>query len=542
MVQRISRHSLVLTSLVALATLVPLAPGTPAAAASRLCGPPADTVAPQVSNVTFNTDAVDVTNGPASVTVTARATDTATSSAGSGVKRVIVGVGSRHGFAFARLHLLNGNRTDGHWQGTLTIPHDARPGTWQLREVDVSDTDRNYQNYSSRSAHAQSPRDITLQTGWSTTLTVSNTSQPPPPVKPGKLTAFDFSPRAVDSTQAKRLVHVVADFAKPEPTRVRVAFFGGSGHHRFGRAASLKPTTHGQWAGALKVGRWAGDVIATPELSASYGDGVKPEYRNISADRLAARHFPTQLKITSGTDTSKPVLSDLSVTPTSVDTTAGAQTVSVAATATDSGSGVRSVRVSFNHGGQGGFATAVLTRHGTQWTGQAKFRRCIPDGQWRIEAFVIDAAHNYASYRANELSDAGLPSQLSVQSSPGDTIAPEVANSTASGIDHTITLDFSEGVKNVSTSTVAVYAQKPASTRYRHPLSVSGITCSNGTTTVGCAGAGGLVTSARLVVPAVTGGDTYTVWANLAAVTPQLTDAAGNPLRWDYEVAKVTGS
>jgi hypothetical protein len=43
-------------------------------------------------------------------------------------------------------------------------------------------------------------------------------------------------------------------------------------------------------------------------------------------------------------------------------------------------------------------------------------------------------------------------------------------------------------------------------------------------------------------VPDVAAGQDYEVWANVDSVTPQLTDAAGNPLGWGRIAAKVVGS
>jgi hypothetical protein len=105
-----------------------------------------------------------------------------------------------------------------------------------------------------------------------------------------------------------------------------------------------------------------------------------------------------------------------------------------------------------------------------------------------------------------------------------------------------ITLDFSEGVKNVTDSTLDVFALAPASARFQTPLAISHIVCSDGTGTVACSGSGGLVTSAVLTVPDVSAGRNYQVWANPDSVTSQLTDGAGNPLDWSFQAADVTGS
>src|SRR4051794_30133963 len=92
------RRSLVASGLVAGIVIAPLVAATPAAAVNRLCGPPSDTVSPQVSVFSLDTDAVDVTDAPATITVTAHATDTTATGDPSGVKRVFAYFSTHRGF------------------------------------------------------------------------------------------------------------------------------------------------------------------------------------------------------------------------------------------------------------------------------------------------------------------------------------------------------------------------------------------------------------------------------------------------------------
>jgi hypothetical protein len=236
----------------------------------------------------------------------------------------------------------------------------------------------------------------------------------------------------------------------------------------------------------------------------------------------------------------------LSFTPSPVDTTSGAQQVTVTATAHDAKSGVgRSQMELFNRSGgeeQGGFLTVNLTKQGNSLVGHATFRECVPGGSWDVRLFVGDKAGNFVSYTAKKLTAMGLPGHLTVTSTPGDSIAPGVTDGTASAAHDMITLDFSEGVKNVTGSTLSVFARQPAATRFHSPLTISSITCFNGTGAVSCTGSGGLATSAQLDVPDIGAGQQYEVFANLNSVTSQLTDGTGNPLDWSYPAAQVTGS
>lgn len=507
---------------------------------SRLCGPTADTVPPVATAFTFEASTVDVTNASASVPVTVAASDSAANA--SGVKRVEVAVRGPRNYIEARMHLTSGDASSGTWTGSLTVPQGAKAGVYTLQQVSVTDKDRNTQYYG---GYSQNPNAISLQSGWDSSFAVTDGSTPPSQTKAGKLTGFSFSPRSVDTTEGSKRVTVRATFAAPYPTTLRAEFFNTEGRRGFGRSVRLKPVTGapGSFKGRFTVGQWVGKSTASANLQAFFGGNTKPRFRFYNTADLAAQDFPTSLNVRGASDRVKPTLTGLSLSSDSVDTTTGKQSLTVTAQATDALSGVHQVSVTAYHRGRsGGDTSARLKLQGSDWVGQLTFRQCITPGAWKLEAFVRDHANNYQRYRPHALSTAGFTAAVQVTSTPVDHQSPGVADATASAIDHTITLDFSEGVKNVSTSTLTVYPRKPAATRYSAPADVTGIECSDGFSQVDCSGSGSLVTSARLTVPAVTAGAKFEVWGNQDEVTSQLTDATGNPLYWGYAVARVTGS
>jgi hypothetical protein len=534
-------------------------------------------VPPQLSSLTFSTHTVDLTNGPRRVSVTAQATDPSTGPT-SGVQAVQVEFSRGHNGIDALLNLTSGTATNGTWKGAAHFPH---TGTWSVTNVFVTDGSDNLQIYGRGGKAPTSPTDLRLHPDWDSSVSVvgGGAGTPPrgPAVKPGKLTGFRLAPKAVNTTHSAKRVRVTADFKGRQPRDVAMFLVkneGGLGigfsktgavqvpsaASRFGRAAagkairispffklvSLRQTTHRHWAGHVKIGRWVGHIVAKPTLIAIFGPSVRPRFKQFSADRLDALHFTHSLKITGGVDTTRPALTGLRVTPISVDTTSGAEAVTVTARATDRQSGVAFARAHLT-AGPGRFApgsslTVHMTRLGDVWTGQAKVRECVPSGAWRVSVDLVDNAENVARFSSKSLIAAGLPGQITVTSHPGDVEPPSVDSSTAAAAHHMITLDFSEGVKNVTDSTLSVFALAPASTRFQSPLTISGVVCSDGTGTVACSGSGGLVTSAVLTVPDVVAGRHYEVWANQDSVTPQLTDGAGNPLDWTYQATTVKGS
>jgi hypothetical protein len=557
------QRRIIATGVVAAGVITPFWSAAPASAAS-LCAPPADTVPPQVTGLTLSKATVDLNSGSRKVTIAADAIDTSGNGTASGVKQVYVELHGPHDYSDTRLALTSGTAVDGVWTGTLTVPKDGTAGTWTVRAVSVADADRNSQYYSSGTTHADSPTDIRLQSGWDTSFTVTGTGPPPPTKVPaGKLTGFSITPQAVNTTNHAKTVHVTATFSAPAPTHVSVFFqrvSGGRGLQLDSRL-KFKSKGGGKWTGHLSVHRWLGKGKAQAQLFANYATDVTPRYRNFDAAKLEARHFPSTLTITSGVDKTDPVLNSLTFTPSSVNTVPGPQTITVTATASDALSGVKHVDVNMyiNHGA-GGSASGLypfpglgyyqssnvyvsLTRSGNEWTGTAKFRRCVPIGNWKVTASVQDRADNSIYYTSKKLTAAGLPGTLAVTATPGDVDPPDVRGATAAGAAGTITLDFTEGVKNVNTSTLSIYAMKPKANRFESTTPVTGIVCSNETTIgIDCSGSGGLVTSAVISLGGPIGGLSYRVYANLNQVTPQLTDGAGNPLAWNYAVAEVTGS
>lgn len=573
--KRVVRGSCMAALLTSTAVVGSVATATSAVAAVNLCGHPADTVPPQISALTFSSQTADTTSGSATVTLTAQATDTATASDGSGVKHLRAYLTGPHGSNVeVKFALSSGTADAGTWVGTAAFTQQDWPGTYQLREVWVSDAAKNYQDYGANDTTATSPTDISLQSGWDSSLTLTG----PTPVKTvvehvpsGKLSAFSVSPNSVNTTTATKRVVIRARFTGHQPRTVSVRFDHHA--HGTGHALELGARLHdvsGEWRGHVTVPQWVGDVKPSVVLYALFHPKDRPEFRGYTNSTLKAMAgVPSLLSITSTVDTTPPTLTGLTVTPSSVDTTTGIQIVNVSATATDDVSGVNSIDVTFEKNSKlpvvfasgsnsagvaaapgfgrfgffkaGGYVNVQLSQVGSTWQGTAKFRQCVPSGKWHVSAAVADHATNGKYLSSSALSKLGFPSTLQVASAPQYVYDPVVTAATAAGAYHQITLDFDEGVQNLTTGNLTAYAMSPKSARYQQPLTISAIACSNGIAIIDCSGSGGLVTSAVLTIPEVTGGKNYEVWADLGATTSQITDAGGLPVSWEYAVAQVRG-
>jgi hypothetical protein len=575
-IQRVARGSAVmgLVGGTVLLSMTAAAPG--ASAAVNLCGHPADTVPPVISAVTFSSPTASTTNGSTSVTVTADASDTATSGTGSGVRHIDAYLeGPHNSEAPVSFTLASGTRQSGVWTGEAVFTQHDWPGAYVLRDVSVNDAAGNYEDYPNYGSTAAAPTAISLQTGWDSQLTLTGpTPTKPTTVPAGQLAGFTVSSTTADTTRSTKTIVVTARFNGHRPARAYAYFFAspksGELDHYLQLSARLRPAGD-TWRGRFTVPRWVGDVTLKASLEADYSHNVRPEYRTWDTAKLQSLGFPTTIGVTSGVDISRPQLSGLTLTPDSIDTTTGAQTVAITATASDAGSGVKTIEVSFDKSSgfhvvfasgsnaagaasiagpgklgiyqDGGDVNVRLTRsQGASWTGTATFRECVPNGKWHVSADVVDRAGNDGYSSSATLAKLNLPSTLQVAAAPQYVYDPVVTAATAAGAYHQITLDFDEGVQNLTTSNLTAYGVSAASTRYQQPLTISAIACSNGKQIIDCSGSAGLITSAVLTIPKVTGGLSYEVWADLDATTSQITDAGGLPVSWQYAIAQVQGA
>ncbi len=534
-------------------------------AARSLCAPPADTVGPIVTKVAFGRPSIDLNTGSRVQTLTAAASDTSGNGAPSGVAHLVLEIRGNRYFALVKPKLASGTPASGRWKARFTISKYAHPGKYTIEFIDATDAAGNAQDYQGYGRTPEGPNALSLNPADNPTFTVTGTPAVRPHKPAGNLSTLSFSTATVNTTHTARRMRVAAHFTGAQPSRVEVTFYSAqkARHARFIYLHGILHRHDSRWTGTVLVARWLGKQVVQAQLFASYGAGFRPSERGYDSEQLQRLHLPYKLSIVSGVDTSRPVLKSVSFSPKSINSTNGTERVTVTAHATDTGSGVRYLSVSggirngdngvptglypFAAGGIGYLSdnnfTARLHRTPSgAWVGTTNVRQCVPSGKYKLDVFLRDAADNYRSYSSRQLAKAGITSTVNVKSKHGDVEPPYVYSAATYGADREVFLNFSEGVANVTTSTLTVYPLSPASTRYRTTSDITGITCSNGTSTVDCSGSGGLVTSAILFVSGLTVGDKYEVFANLNQVTTQLVDGNGNPLQWNNGATEVQDS
>ena len=442
----------------------------------------------------------------------------------------------------------------------------AHPGAYKINDLNVTDAAGNEQDYPGYSKVPEGPNALSLHPADNPTFTVTGTPATRPVGRTaGKLSAFSAGPARINTTSSGRLVHFAARFSGASPTAVVVDLDspGKPRNIRFVYLRARLHEQHGRWTGAVRVPRWLGRQRLEAGLGADFGPRFRQRSRQYDSDQLAKKHFASRIAVTSGVDHSAPILTSLSLSPDPVDSTSGPERVTVMAKAKDTGSGVRSVEI---YGGIRGGANGVAagsypfadsgvgysssqdftvrldkTAKGT-WVGTATVRRCVPSGTYKLSAQVDDVAGNHRYYSSPQLSKAHLTSAVAVTSRHGDIVAPYVYSAATYGADGEVFLNFSEGVTDVGTSTLTVFALGAQNTRYQSPMTIASIVCSDGHQAVDCSGANELVTSAVLTVPGMTAGEGYEIWANQDQVTPQLADGNRNPLDWNYAATEVVDS
>jgi hypothetical protein len=196
--------------------------------------------------------------------------------------------------------------------------------------------------------------------------------------------------------------------------------------------------------------------------------------RTLSAADVAAAGFPTSVQITGAGDATPPALSTLSISPPTVDTSAGAVDVTVTATIVDDLSGVAasdratrcgdrtpfgsSVSVSSPSGSFGGGQFEPLG--GNAYAATVRVPHLAPRGTWQVTVGVSDCARNSRGFSPTQLAVLGFPSSFEVTSAGDETapvitglaIAPDVVDTRAAGTDVVFTARLSDDLSGVSVS------------------------------------------------------------------------------------------
>jgi hypothetical protein len=406
-----------------------------------------DTQPPVLGSFTFTPTAVNTTNSSATVTATATITDNL-----SGVSYAAAEFYSpegiqRFGCVF---QLISGTNLNGTYQCTGTILAYSEAGTWYVDYVYVEDNAGNQQYYYTSDLQSL---------GFPTNLQVTSNPDTTPPV----LTSFTFTPTSVNTTYGSATITATAQATDnlSGVASLGPLFLSPSGVERFGCDMTLISGTdlNGtfQCVGTIDAysepGTWTVSYVFVE-------DNIGNE-QIYDTSQLQAMGFPTQLQVTSNPDTTPPVVTSFTFTPTVVNTATGSATITVTAQITDNLSGVESEGAGalfLSPSGEHYFGCDMTLISGTDLNGTYQCTATAPAfseaGTWTVSyVFAIDNVGNEQIYYSGQLQALGLPVQLVVDSG---TFATVVSSNNPSSYGQPITFTATVASSNGNTPTGTV--------------------------------------------------------------------------------------
>lgn len=277
---------------------------------------------------------------------------------------------------------------------------------------------------------------------------------------PPALTSFTFIPGTVDvSSGARVLVQLHATDDSSGVAYADVLFTSPSGLQALGVYASmvsgtptdaqLEGTLYLDNASASEVGNW---TVAEIWLADNNGN-----WQSLDTAALSSLGYPTILAVTSDppsglSDTTPPVLTSFSFSPTSVDVTSGDATVTVNLHVTDDLSGVSSAYAAFYSPSMGQYQYVYTDKiWGSSRDAELKGTLTLPQfseaGDWIVYSIgLYDNANNSQWIDNATLTSLGYPTLLTVTSSGQDVTPPQLSSLSFSPT----AIDVSSGTQSIT--------------------------------------------------------------------------------------------
>lgn len=248
---------------------------------------------------------------------------------------------------------------------------------------------------------------------------------------PPRLIALSFSPSTVDTSAGSQRVvmriEVVDDLSGPMDYANYSIRAPSSGTSTSTRAVSLSGLT-AVYEDTIELPQhWP---MGETTFSFSLRDLAQNSASWTTTD-LARAGFPTGFLQTGAGDTRAPMLTSVSITPATVNTSMAGHVVTVTATLNDDLAGL-GTSMGFSVTAPGGGLSSSLTRSmsgglsGT-FTGTYDLDRYSPQGTYTVSLSARDLAWNSASWTTAQLTSLGFPSSFE-QLGPGDSTAPRLVS------------------------------------------------------------------------------------------------------------------
>jgi hypothetical protein len=355
---------------------------------------------------------VDTSTGPATLTVSFTVMDDL-----SGIAQVRIELESQSGAQVRTCSVMTAADADAPQTlggaCTITFPQHSEAGTWQIKLLRIVDAAGNQANLAASDLAA-----------YATTLTmVSSTVDTSAPT----LTAFSFTPTAVDTTAAAATVTVSATitddlsgfveaeftFSDPSNTQLRTCLMsipdGSTGVRAFTSTCTVKIPMYS------RPGTWK---VAQVYLF----DEANNEIWLTTADLLGGG-FSTTLAVTSTADLTPPVVTAFSFTPSVINAGSSSVMVTASITVTDDLAGIWETGVKFTSPSGSQSQICRLTPSeatppaGLSGTCSVVIPRFSETGDWQVEwLYASDEVANTTLMGPADLAAAGFPSTLTLTS------------------------------------------------------------------------------------------------------------------------------
>lgn len=392
-----------------------------------------DTAPPSLVAISFAPGLADVSSAPASIVVTATATDNL-----SGTATITVRFTSPSGLQVAPaggaqfLSRISGDGINGTYRGTVTLPQFAEAGLWKLSVAQLTDATGN--SVALSAANLQS-------VGFATDLSVTSA----PDTQAPQLTGLAFAPAILDVSSGSQIL--TADFSITDNLS-GTDFTNANFEFRLTYQSSAVPaqqqyglrTDFQLISGTIQNGVWR--IRTTfPQMSAAGTwsiAGLRLTDRTGNSRFLGAANIralglnPDFTIISPNADATLPALTGLAFSPAVIDTSDASRAVTITFNFTDDKSGVSAAPdhasgTSFQRGltfispsgGQSRTSSTPALAAGTPlngtWTATVFFPRFSEAGTWRISSVQFkDAVNNRTSRSTLQLAAAGLPTELAI--------------------------------------------------------------------------------------------------------------------------------
>lgn len=374
-----------------------------------------DTTAPVLVTYSFSPNAADVSLADTMLTGSIQATDNS-----SGLQSAMLAFYSPSGNRRVDCHSSLGSYTGTLTAGTFTcgglIPQYIETGAWRLHFLTITDKAGNTATY---------VRDQLAAMGLPTTLTLTGTSDSAAPA----LGSYSFTPAAINLSGPP--VTVTGTISATDNLSglylAYIAFYSPSGQQRVdcyappgnpitGTPLNGSYSCSGQFVPGMETGSWSVQFV---ELRDRAGNA-----RYYTTQELAGMGLTTTLPVSAASDVTPPALQSLTLSPLTLNTSAGAAWISGTVTASDAGTGLRQAVVAlFSPTGQqrvdcvttqwpAGTASATMPCNGL-------FPQYSESGAWEVRFVEIsDHAGNSASVLKATLAQMGAPVTVNVSGAP----------------------------------------------------------------------------------------------------------------------------